>query len=132
MQRDATPLEAICPNRTLFCRIRIGVAHLSGKREPPMIVLVRNEISVFMHRFLRPVQELFARFGPNIHITKVPSMVPRGAHYGAIQLASKRFVLHQSATNGHQTRHLLVLKKQTKTPTVLGFPSRYLVFYLAG
>ena len=67
--------------------------------------------------------EMIRQFLSNIHITKVPSVVPRGAHYGAIQLASKRFVLHQSAMNGHQFGHLLAAQIQTETPTALGFPS---------
>jgi hypothetical protein len=66
---------------------------------------------------------LIARFGPDIHIAKVPTVVPKGALYGAIQLASKRFVLHQSATNGHQSRHFWAAKNQTEPPTVLGVPA---------
>jgi hypothetical protein len=60
---------------------------------------------------------------PNIHITKVPSVVPRGAVYGAILLSARCHSLHQFASNGHQIRHLSDLKIQTETPTVSGFPS---------
>ena len=59
-------------------------------------------------RFRRPEwRELTPRFGPNIHIRKVPSVVQRGAHYGAILLSARCHNLHQSAMNGHQTGHLL-------------------------
>ncbi len=75
---------------------------------------------------------LIVRFGPNIRITKVPSMVPRGAHYGAILLSARCHWMYQFASTMPQIGHLLAAKSQTETPSVLGFPSLDSVFYLAG
>ena len=43
-------------------------------------------------------RELTARFCPNIHINKVPSLVPRGATLGAILRSARCHNLHQFAS----------------------------------
>ncbi len=64
-----------------------------------------------------------AEISPKSGLKKVPTVVPRGALYGAIQLASKQFSLHQSATKVPQTRHLFAPKRKTETPSDSGFPA---------
>ena len=57
---------------------------------------------------------------PNIRIRKVPSVVPRGALYGAILLSARCHSLHQFASNGHQIGHIGALEKPNGNPNVVG------------
>ncbi len=100
---QSSPLTDVC-----------GVCRMSCGRNRRMSIRVVRRLDENL------CNETPTGFTPNIRITKVPSVVPRGAHYGAIQLASKRFVLHQSAMNGHQTGHLWVVKKQNGNPDRVG------------